>query len=189
MGGRRTIGIKNRTRRAVSVASGRAGSGRPLHLRTASPGLDWKTRFRIIASKASRKNRNPRVYSTSETPIREELIRLGYAEGSSFVHEQKIFGYFGKNGQPVYYWLDFYLPALNLGIEADGDVWHHFSDIQERDRTRDALLMEIHGLRVVRLDSFAVRRRKRLWRRLVKIVEKRKRELSYARALERTKEE
>jgi very-short-patch-repair endonuclease len=145
----------------------------PLHLRKASPDLEWKTRFRIIAAKASRGNKNPHVYSITEAPIKEELVNFGFIEGRSFFHEHRLFGYYGKNGQPVYYWLDFYLPQLRLGIEADGDVWHHlFSDIKKRDKRRDRNLRMRHGIKVVRLSSYDVRK-KRLGGLLCRIIEKR----------------
>ncbi len=73
-----------------------------LYLRKVSPQLDWKTRFRIIASKASRQNRNPDAYSTMESPIKEGLKRVGFTEGVSFFHEYRINGYLGKNGHQVY---------------------------------------------------------------------------------------
>jgi len=148
----------------------------PLHLRTASPSLNWKLRFRIIAAKASRKNRNPSVYSITESPIRDQLIKMGYVEGESFFHEHRIFGYLGKNGQKVYYWLDFYLPELKLGIEADGEVWHSFFDIKERDRFRDRTLRRVHGVKIVRLTSFDTRR-KRLSITLSRVIRKRVRQL------------
>jgi hypothetical protein len=88
----------------------------PLHLRKASPELDWKIRFRIIAAKASRQNRNPNVYSRSERRVRDELLRLGFVEGQSFLHEHRVFGYLGKRGQKVYYWLDFFVPSLLLDL-------------------------------------------------------------------------
>src|SRR5439155_26453596 len=101
----------------------------PLHLRRATADLDWKTRFRIIAAKSSRQNRNPKVYSRSEAPIRDELLRMGFVEGESFLHEHRVFGYYGKKGQKVYFWLDIFIPTLLLDIEADGEIWHHFFDM------------------------------------------------------------
>ncbi|HZW54757.1 MAG TPA: hypothetical protein VFF30_00555 [Nitrososphaerales archaeon] len=149
--------------------------GTPLHLRRASPDLDWKTRFRIIAAKASRNNRNPLTYSTTEAPIREELVKMGFIEGKTFLHEHRIFGYLGKNGQNVYFWLDFYLPDLKLGIEADGEVWHQFFDLKKRDRNRDATLARIHGVKIVRFDSYDLRR-KRLGRKLSRVIRARSKE-------------
>lgn len=124
----------------------------------ATPLLPWKTRFRIIASKASLRNRNPHVYSTTEEPIRRELESLGLKEGQAFVHEHRVDAYCGIRGQPVYYWLDFFIPDLNLALEADGEIWHKFFDTVKRDRRRDKLIAKKHGIKVVRLNSFDVRR-------------------------------
>jgi hypothetical protein len=74
----------------------------PYHLRKATPDLDWKTRFRIIAAKASRNNKRRRGYTKTEAPIREELTRIGFLEGKSFLHQQRILGYRGSRGQCVY---------------------------------------------------------------------------------------
>lgn len=143
---------------AVSIlAAGTVSRKVPLNQRVASPQLDWKTRFRIIASKASLGNRNPNVYSTTEEPIRNELLRLGFSEGSTFYHEYRIPGYIGKRGQSVYYWMDFYFPDLKLAIEADGEIWHTFFDTAKRDRTRDRLIARTHGIKVARLNSRNVR--------------------------------
>jgi very-short-patch-repair endonuclease len=150
----------------------------PFHLRKANADVDWRKRFRIIASKASRQNRNPLVYSSSEMPIRDELVRLGFMEGNSFFHEHRLFGYLGKNKQNVYFWLDFYLPHLKLGIEADGEIWHRFSSFRDRDKKRDLLLSQIHGIKVVRLGTYDLRR-KRLPKKLMRIMEKRNRQLKY----------
>ena len=38
----------------------------------------------------------------------------GFEEGKDFIFQYKIFNYF----------IDFYFPSLNLGIEVDGDYWH-----------------------------------------------------------------
>lgn len=129
----------------------------PLSQQVASPKLDWRTRFRIIASKASLQNRNPNVYSVTELPIRNELLRLGLAEGVDFVHEYRILGYFGKRGQSVYYWLDFYIPELKLALEADGEIWHTFFDTRKRDRKRDRLLERKYGIKIIRMNSYQVR--------------------------------
>lgn len=145
---------------------------------TASPDLDWNTRFRIIAAKASRNNRNPKVYSINEAPIRDELLRMGFVEGKSFFHERRFPGYIGKNGHKVYYWLDFYLPKMKLAIEADGEVWHNFFDIKERDKNRDRQIFDYHGIKVVRLTSFDLRK-KRLAKKLARLIDKRRRELRY----------
>jgi hypothetical protein len=152
----------------------------PYHLRTASPDLDWKTRFRIIAAKASRNNKNPNVYSKTVAPIRNELIKMGYVEGETFVHEYRVLGYHGNRGQPVYFWLDLFIPSLLLDFEGDGEIWHTFFDTKKRDRRRDALLRNKYGIKVVRLNSYHLRK-KRLNGILLKTMEKRKIELEVKR--------
>ena len=129
----------------------------PLNQQIASPSLDWKTRFRIIASKASMRNRDPCSYSTTELPIRNELLNLGLRERIDFIHEYRVLGYKGEKKQNVYFWLDFWIPSLNLAIEADGEIWHSFFDTAKRDRKRDRLLRRKYGIKVVRLNSFDVR--------------------------------
>jgi hypothetical protein len=151
--------------------------GLPLYLRRATPDLDWKLRFRIIAAKASRNNRTAGVYSRSEACIRDELIKMGFIEGQSFIHQHRIFGYLGKRGQRVYYWLDLFIPSLLLDIEADGEIWHRFFDMKARDRRRDSILRKRYGIKVVRLSSFHLRK-KRLSRILAGKIERRTRALA-----------
>ena len=149
----------------------------PYHLRRATPDLDWKTRFRIIASKASRNNKKSGIYTTTEKPIREELLRIGYSEGKSFYHQHRLFGYYGSRGQSVYYWLDMFIPSLLLDIEADGEIWHTFFDMKARDRRRDRILKNRYGIKVIRLNSYHIRK-KRLNTILVRTIERRKKQLS-----------
>ena len=158
--------------RSVSV------SDLPFHLRKASPNLDWKTRFRIIAAKASRNNKDPKAYSETLAPIRDELTRIGYVDGKTFFHEQRIFGYRGVRGQRVYFWLDFFIPSLLLDIECDGEIWHEFFDTKERDRRRDSILMSNYEIKVVRLNSYHLRK-KRLNGILRRAIDKRRSQLEY----------
>ena len=148
----------------------------PYHLRRATPDLDWKTRFRIIASKASRNNRRVGIYTTTEAPIREELVKIGFLEGKSFFHQQRVFAYYGVRGQSVYYWLDMFIPSLLLDIEADGEIWHTFFDTKKRDRKRDDILRRKYGIKVLRLNSYHIRK-KRLNAVLVRAIERRRRQL------------
>jgi very-short-patch-repair endonuclease len=129
----------------------------PLNQRIASSSLDWKTRFRIIASKAPMRNRDPTAYSTTELPIRDEFMNLGFSEGVDFIHEYRVLGYKGERKQNVYFWLDFFIPSLKLAIEADGEIWHTFFDIVNRDRKRDRLLRRKYGIKVVRMSSSDLR--------------------------------
>ena len=145
----------------------------PYHLRKATPDLDWKIRFRIIASKASRNNKRSGIYTATELPIRDELIGLGFVEGQSFHHQRRIFGYHGSRGQSVYYWMDLFIPSLMLDIEADGEIWHTFFDLKRRDRRRDSILRRKYGIKVLRLNSYHIRK-KRLNSILVRALERRK---------------
>lgn len=149
----------------------------PLYMRKASADLDWKLRFRIIAAKASRNNRRPGFYSRSEGCVRDELVKMGFVEGRSFLHQHRVFGYHGKRGQPVYYWLDLYIPSLFLDIEADGEIWHRFFDMKARDRRRDSTLRRRYGIQVLRLNSFHLRK-KRLGRILATRIARRSRSIA-----------
>jgi very-short-patch-repair endonuclease len=158
--------------RAKQVSPQLLGGEVPYHLRKATPDLDWKIRFRIIASKASRNNKRSGIYTTTELPIREELIGLGFVERESFQHQRRIFGYRGIRGQSVYYWMDFFIPSLMLDIEADGEIWHTFFDLKKRDRRRDTILRKRYGIKVIRLNSYHIRK-KRLNSIVVRAIKKR----------------
>ena len=79
------------------------------------------------------------MYTSTELPIRQELLGLGFMEGRSFHHQQRIFGYHGIKGQNTYFWMDLFIPSLLLDIETDGEIWHTFFDLKKRDRRRDSL--------------------------------------------------
>jgi hypothetical protein len=147
----------------------------PFYLRKATPDLDWKIRFRIIAAKASRNNKRPGFYTKTEMPIREELTRLGLTEDSSFYHQHRIFGYYGSRGQSVYYWMDLFIPTLLLDIEADGEIWHTFFDMKARDGKRDSILRRRYGIKVLRLNSYHITK-KRLGKILERAIQKRKKD-------------
>lgn len=148
----------------------------PYYLRRATPDLDWKVRFRIIASKASRNNKRTGFYSRTEAPIRDELTRLGLIEERSFFHQHRIYGYQGARGQSVYYWMDLFIPFLLLDIEADGEIWHTFFDMKERDRKRDLILRKNYGIKVIRLNSYHIRK-KRLSKILLSAIDRRSKQL------------
>jgi hypothetical protein len=157
----------------------------PYYLRKATPDLDWKIRFRIIASKASRNNKRTGYYTKTETPIKEELTRLGLVEEQSFFHQYRILGYYGKKRQSVYYWMDLFIPYLLLDIEADGEIWHTFFDMKERDRKRDLILRRNYGIKVLRLNSYHIRK-KRLGTILLKAIERRSAQLGSVGWLQRS---
>jgi very-short-patch-repair endonuclease len=148
----------------------------PYYLRRATPDLEWTVRFRIIAAKASRNNKRSGHYTKTEVPIRDELIRLGFSAEKAFLHQYRIFGYYGCKGQNVYYWMDFFIPSLLLDIEADGEIWHTFFDMKKRDRFRDSSLRKRYGIKVVRLSSYHIRK-KRLGKILCRVISKRQREI------------
>ena len=52
----------------------------------------------------------------------------------------------------VPYIVDFYCPARRVAIEVDGG-YHRTREQRERDRRRDAELVRLHGVRVVRVDA------------------------------------
>ena len=77
----------------------------------------------------------------------------------------------------MYFWMDLFIPSLLLDIEADGEIWHTFFDLKKRDRRRDLLLKKNYAIKVVRLNSYHIRK-KRLNSILVRTIEKRKREIA-----------
>ncbi|MGI0091682.1 MAG: hypothetical protein ACREBS_08235 [Nitrososphaerales archaeon] len=164
-----------RTRERISTL--RREGELPYYLRKATPDLDWKLRFKIIAAKASRNNKKPGFYNFTEVSIRDELARMGFVEGKSFLHQHRIFAYRGSRGQSVYFWLDMFIPSLLLAIEADGEIWRQFFDMKKRDKRRDAILRRRYGIKVVRLNSYHLRK-KRLGKILSRLVEKRATQLS-----------
>jgi len=119
-------------------------------------------------------------YTKTEIPIREELLKLGLDEEESFHHQHRIFGYYGCRGQSVYYWMDIFIPALLLDIEADGEIWHTFFDMKERDRRRDSILHRRYGIKVIRLNSYHIRK-KRLGGILHRAIEARRRQIRSSR--------
>lgn len=155
----------------------------PYYLRKATPDLDWKIRFRIIAAKASRNNKQAGFYTKTEIPIRDALLKLGFTEEQSFYHQHRIFGYYGCRGQSVYYWMDIFIPSLRLDIEADGEIWHTFFNMKQRDRKRDSILRKSYGIKVIRLNSYHIRK-KRLGKILTRAIERRSRQLERVKALQ-----
>lgn len=51
-----------------------------------------------------------------------------------------------------YYWLDFYIPSLNLGIEVDGKAFHSGKNVG-RDKLRDAHIKANTGIDVIRIPA------------------------------------
>jgi hypothetical protein len=68
--------------------------------------------------------------------------------------------------------MDFFIPSLMLDIEADGEIWHTFFDLKKRDRRRDSILRKRYGIKVIRLNSYHIRK-KRLNSILVRAIKKR----------------
>jgi hypothetical protein len=72
--------------------------------------------------------------------------------------------------------MDMFIPSLLLDIEADGEIWHTFFDMKKRDRRRDAILRRRYGIKVIRLNSYHIRK-KRLGKILQKVIEKWRKQL------------
>jgi hypothetical protein len=53
--------------------------------------------------------------------------------------------------------VDIYLPDYHLAFEVDGDYWHSLEGRPERDRSRDATLMIVFQLPVVRITESEVK--------------------------------
>jgi very-short-patch-repair endonuclease len=54
-----------------------------------------------------------------------------------------------------YYVLDFYFPAINLGVEIDGGI-HNRKEVKEHDEKRTDYLHRVHGVRIVRFTNSQV---------------------------------
>lgn len=85
---------------------------------------------------------------------------MGLVEGESFLHQHRLLAYLGARGQRVYYRLDIFIPSLRLDIEADGEIWHRFFDSKARDRRRDSILRRRYGIKVLRLSSYHLRKKR-----------------------------
>jgi len=77
-----------------------------------------------------------RLETTIERLMKEFLIK----QGIKFEQEYKI----GK------YWVDFYVPEMNLCIEVDGNYWHSLEKQVERDKRKDDFLREL-GYNILRI--------------------------------------
>lgn len=76
-----------------------------------------------------------------ETAI--EKIVAGILEEFGLTFErQKVIGH---------YVVDFFIPTLNLIVEADGDYWHNIPKVKEKDELRNELLTGKMGFRLLRL--------------------------------------
>ena len=74
-----------------------------------------------------------RLETTPEMKVRFFLDSVG----AKYIQEYKI----GR------FWADFYLIDYNSVIEVDGDYWHSLPEIKEKDKRKDAFLIE-KGIRV-----------------------------------------
>ena len=125
-----------------------------------------KTVETIAKMSEAQKNRTHnfsyRVFNnkTTELPMKEILINLGYKEKEDFIHQ-----YHPKNAK-ITGIVDFYIPSLNLIIEVDGNFWHcnpkeyprdyfhpvlkkYSYEIWDKDRTRDEEVIKL-GYKVLR---------------------------------------
>jgi transcription elongation factor Elf1 len=99
--------------------------------------------FREFCSKvASEPNRSQGYYTKGEEEIRKYLESIGMIEGLDFIHNCRV-----KNGSS-YYWLDFYLPRLNLALEYSPEVWHRMWNRQTSDE-RKKFFLENHGIELI----------------------------------------
>lgn len=100
--------------------------------------------FRKFCSKIAKKpNRTQGYYTPGEQKIREFLTeRCGLREGIDFIHNCRI------RSEHSYYWVDFYLPKLELIIEFSPRIWHNMWGRRESDQRKREFL-ESNGLRVI----------------------------------------
>lgn len=78
---------------------------------------------------------------TEQTAI-EKVVASVLDELGVTYETQKVFGHFV---------CDFYIPSVNLVIEADGDYWHNKPEVKKRDRMKNYFLMVKVGLKLLRL--------------------------------------
>lgn len=55
------------------------------------------------------------------------------------------------------YFVDIFIPKLNLVVECDGTYWHNRPGAWEQDRKRDRYLISRYGVRVVRVPEKSIR--------------------------------
>jgi len=90
--------------------------------------------FRKFCSKiASKPNRSPFYYTTSELRIKEALDKLNI----------KYFHNVGVEINGHKYWLDFYLPFYNVWISCDPSVWHKLWNRQSSDINKARSVVEL----------------------------------------------
>lgn len=77
-----------------------------------------------------------------ERMVREALEMLGVAHIPQFAIAQ--------------YCLDFFLPLLNVAVEADGDYWHRSDRKKALDKRRDSYLLGV-GIITIRLPELIIR--------------------------------
>ncbi len=103
--------------------------------------------FRLFSQKlGSQKNKSQGYYTSGEKKIKDELIELGYKEGIDFIHNCRV-----KNDK-VYYWIDFYLPLLQLALEYSPEVWHRMDGRKETEDNKREFL-ESNGILVITISS------------------------------------
>jgi len=54
------------------------------------------------------------------------------------------------------YFVDIFIPSLNLVVECDGEYWHSSLTAQRRDQKRDRYLISRYGVRIVRVPEKSI---------------------------------
>jgi very-short-patch-repair endonuclease len=60
------------------------------------------------------------------------------------------------------YFVDIFIPKLNLIVECDGEYWHGPAEARRSDRKRDRYLISRYGVRVVRVPEKSIRENPKL---------------------------
>ena len=128
--------VSKDTRKKLSVAGKRQWSGIP----------KWK-RDLFCASWVLAGLRSQQTFGLTPSSL-ERIMHKHFADaGVEFETQKAFFPYF----------VDIWIPSLNLVVEVDGVYWHNLPGIPERDRKRDRYLIKKYNVRIVRVPEASVR--------------------------------
>jgi very-short-patch-repair endonuclease len=89
-------------------------------------------------------------YTKQERLIKRHLDKLGFIEGIGYIHNTRIRRHTSE--RTIYYWLDFYIPSMNLVIEYSPNYWHKDKGRAKLDINRRNFVISL-GLKYVELND------------------------------------
>jgi len=152
--GDRSVGCKHTEETKKKISLTRKGKGHP-HSEEAKKKMS-ETAKRTYTTEEGRQKQRARMTRQHsretgiEREVREELVKRGI----EFIQEYPVRPY---RGSEWLYFLDFFLPLLNVALEADGLYWHSSSLQVSRDLAKDKRLKR-KGILVVRLTEEEINR-------------------------------